>query len=222
MMVQLKVPFVSALIFLLIFGASVAFQVLPPIKFSSILKRKNTFHRLCLHHENSRTTRRMFGFGLLTLTNNFTVQQGDAVVMEQPKENFFEVGVALDVDVAKTRFLEARRTLDELINNYDVISRDGGDNVRRYLGTVGTTSALYGIDKVLKELLSEAEDIVEYSENMEEFVYYLKAADTACYSANFVEFSAAKTKPEKFLNDAKSDCKNMLIYMSNMAVALNL
>ena len=61
-----------------------------------------------------------------------------------------------------------------------------------------------------------------YTENMDDFVYYLRAADTAVYSANFVEFSAAKTKPKKFFDDAKLDCKNILLHMDNMANELNL
>ena len=153
---------------------------------------------------------------------NFSNQKASAVMMEQPKEKFFEIGVTLDVDIAKARFQNARRTVEDLVSNFDSISKEGGDNVRRYLGTVGTTSAMYGIEKVLKNLQNEANDIVAYTENMDDFVYYLRAADTAVYSANFVEFSAAKTKPEKFFDDAKSDCKNILLHMDNMANELNL
>ena len=72
------------------------------------------------------------------------------------------------------------------------------------LGTVGVTSGMYGITKVMKELQDEAEDIVEYVEDMNEFNAFLNQADTACYSANFVEFSAAKTKPEEFYRNAKT------------------
>lgn len=143
-------------------------------------------------------------------------------MMKQPKEKVFEVGVAMGVEGAKARFQDARKTLNYLIDNYDSISKEGGDNVRRYLGIVGTTSAMYGITKVMKELQDEAEDIVEYTENMQDFDYYLRAADTAVYSAIFVEFSAAKTKPEKFFADAKSDCMKMRLYMDNMAAELTL
>ena len=146
----------------------------------------------------------------------------NAVMMEQPKEKVFEVGVAMGVEEAKARFQEARKTLNYMIDNYDDISKEGGDNVRRYLGTVGTTSALYGITKVMKELQDEADDVVQYTENMQDFDYYLRAADTAVYSANFVEFSAAITKPEKFFSDAKSDCLKMRMYMDNMAAELTL
>jgi hypothetical protein len=163
----------------------------------------------------------LFAASLLVIPN-ISIQQASAAMMEQPKEKFFEIGVTLSADIAKARFQDARRTVVDLVNNYDSIIKDGGDNVRRYLGTVGTTSAMYGIEKVLKDLQNEANDIVAYTENMDDFVYYLRAADTAVYSANFVEFSAAKTKPEKFFDDAKSDCKNILLHMDNMANELNL
>lgn len=152
----------------------------------------------------------------------FSSQKASAAMMEQPKDKFFEIGITLSVDVAKARFQDARHTMVDLMKNYDSISKLGGDNVRRYLGTVGTASAMYGIEKVLKDLQNEANDIVVYTENMDDFTYYLRAADTAVYSANFVEFSAAKTKPEKFFDDAKSDCKNLLLHMNNMANELNL
>ena len=145
-----------------------------------------------------------------------------AVMMEQPKDQVFSVGEALGVEKAKARFREARKSLDDLIENYDDISKGGGDAVRRYLGTVGTDSALFGIMRVLKELKSECDDVVEYSESMDEFDYYLRSADTAVYSANFVEYSAAKTKPEKFFADAKADAFKMKMYMDKLAAELSM
>ena len=63
------------------------------------------------------------------------------------------------------------------------INKGSGDNVRSYLGTVGVATLMYGITKVLKELQEQADDIVEYTENMNEFNAYLSAADNACYSS---------------------------------------
>jgi hypothetical protein len=146
----------------------------------------------------------------------------NSVVMEQPKEKVFEAGQAMGIPQAKQRFQEARKTLDYLIVHYDDISKEGGDNVRRYLGTVGTTSPMYGITKVVKELQEESNDAIEFIENASEFDYYLRAADTAVYSANFVEYSAAKTPPSKFFADAKADCIQMKKYMSIMASELGL
>lgn len=147
-----------------------------------------------------------------------------AVMMsnDSPEAKVFTAGQPLGIDFAKERFQLARESLNYLLEHYDEIAAGGGDNVRRYLGTVGTTSGLYGIPKVLKELQDEAADVVEYTENMSDFDYYLRAADTAVYSANFVEYSAAKTRPEKFFADAKADAERMKVYMDNMAAELNL
>jgi hypothetical protein len=135
----------------------------------------------------------------------------------------FKSGEAMDIEEAKARFLKAEKDLQYLVDHYDdVVKSGGGDNVRRYLGTVGLTSAMYGIMKVMKDLQPEALDIVEYTEAMDEFDSSLRAADTACYSANFVEYSAAKTKPEKFFKDALIESKRMLNSMDAMASELNL
>mmetsp|Transcript_20540 Transcript_20540/g.37325 ORF Transcript_20540/g.37325 Transcript_20540/m.37325 type:complete len:229 (-) Transcript_20540:340-1026(-) len=144
-----------------------------------------------------------------------------AVVMVSSDEKVFKAGQAMGTVEALARFQQAQKDLDYLITHFDdVVASGGGDNVRRYLGTVGFTSSLYGISKVLKELQDEADDIVEYTENMNEFDAYLRAADTASYSANFVEFSAAKTKPEAFFKDAFGDVQKMKEYMNNMAAEL--
>jgi len=141
-----------------------------------------------------------------------------AVVENSPSNKIFAAGQALDVDQAKERFVLARQSLRYLIDNFDdVVKNGGGDNVRRYLGTVGTTSGLYGITKVMKALQEEADDVVEYTENMSEFDYALRAADTAAYSANFVEYSAAKTKPEQFFRDAKRETEQMQRCIDAMA-----
>ena len=150
------------------------------------------------------------------------LQPANAVVMSS-EQKVFKAGEPMGVTDALERFQSARKDLQYLIDNYDeIVANGGGDNVRRYLGTVGVTSALYGISKVMKELQEEADDIVEYTENMNEFDAALRAADTACYSANFVEFSAAKTKPEKFFQDALGDIKNMMNKMNNMADELKI
>jgi hypothetical protein len=145
-----------------------------------------------------------------------------AVVSLESNPKIFTPGQALGVQASKERLAQARISLAYLTDNYDTIRAGGGDNVRRYLGTVGTTSGLYGIMKVLKELQKEAEDIVEYTEGMSEFEYSLLGADTAAYSANFVEHSSAKTKPEVFFKDAKREIDNMKVQLDKMVSELNL
>ena len=149
--------------------------------------------------------------------------EAQATIMDASMEEVktFKAGERLEKDVAMERFQKARTDLNYLLEHYDeVVANGGGDNVRRYLGTVGVTSGMYGITKVLKDLQDEADDIVEYTEAMNDFAGYLNAADTSCYSANFVTFSSAKTKPEKFFSDAKSDAIQMQKAMSTMAAQL--
>ena len=65
----------------------------------------------------------------------------------QSSQDVFKVGKDLDEDQAIARFKEGQKSLQYLLDNYDQVCKGGGDNVRRYLGTVGTTSGLWGIGK---------------------------------------------------------------------------
>jgi hypothetical protein len=61
---------------------------------------------------------------------------------------------------AEQRFRTGRESLQYLLDHYDEICEGGGDNVRRYLGTVGVTG-LFGIGKALRVLGEDVDDIVE-------------------------------------------------------------
>lgn len=134
----------------------------------------------------------------------------------------FKPGESMGVDEAKDRFRLARKDVQYLLDNYDEICKGGGDNVRRYLGTVGVASNMYGITKVVKELRTEADDLVDYMETMDEFNAYLYQAEGAAYQSLFVEHSSAKGSPETFLATAKNDVKSMLKYMDELALQLHL
>lgn len=123
---------------------------------------------------------------------------------------------------AKERFKLAVADIDDLLQNYDVISKRGGDNVRLYLGTQGVKSHMYGIMKVLKTLKDEADDIVEYTEAMDSFEAYKNQAEGAAYQSMFVEHSSAKGTPESFLKTAKGDVVNLRKYMGDLAMQLHL
>ena len=120
-------------------------------------------------------------------------------------------------EAALARFTASRDTLNSLLSQYPAISAKGGDEIRRYLGTVGTTSPLLGIRATLKVLQDSAEDIVEYTEAMEDFDRHLASADQEAYSSMFVEFSAAKGKPEDFYDRAKKDVEIMVKQLNIMA-----
>ncbi|KAL3822220.1 hypothetical protein ACHAXA_000660 [Cyclostephanos tholiformis] len=127
-----------------------------------------------------------------------------------------------DASAAKERFRRAIGDVDDLITNYDEITRSGGDNVRLYLGTQGVKSNMYGILKVLSGLREEANDVVEFSEAMNEFEAYLFQADGSAYQSLFAEFSSAKIAPGSLLRMAREDIVNMRKFMGDLAVQLSL
>lgn len=129
-----------------------------------------------------------------------------------------------DTDAAKMRFRRAIRDVDDLLSNYEEITRTGGggDNVRLYLGTQGVKSNMYGILRVLGGLREEAEDMVEYTEAMNEFEAYLFQADGAAYQSLFAEFSSAKIAPGSLMKTARGDIVNMRKFMGDLAAQLNL
>jgi len=53
-----------------------------------------------------------------------------------------------DAEEAKNRFQLAMQDIDNLLNNYNILTKSGGDNVRLYLGTQGLKSNMCGILKV--------------------------------------------------------------------------
>ena len=87
------------------------------------------------------------------------------------------------------------KTLDELLTNWDKIATDG-DNVRRYLGTVGVTSPLFkirgGLRGVLKATdLPDAFDAVAFAEASERFLAELQDAEGDAYGAQFADYSTS-------------------------------
>ena len=137
-------------------------------------------------------------------------------------QKVFEVGKDLTLDEAKARFKEGQESLDYLLKNYDEICEGGGDNVRRYLGTVGTTSGLYGIAKVMKILQAEADDIVEYTEIMNEVNSALVGADGSAYMAIFTGTSTSGVPESKYYADAKIEIKRAIASMQELAKQVNI
>ena len=87
-----------------------------------------------------------------------------------------------------------------------VAAEEGGDGIRRVLGTVGTTSAVYLIEPAFRLLFQADESLpMEYIEGVENIMLRLQWADGEAYSANFITFSSAKGKPEDFYGRAKEN-----------------
>jgi hypothetical protein len=146
-----------------------------------------------------------------------------ALIVVAPNVATTAAATAEDIDPNKERFIAARKDLRDLIDNYsDITSKGGGDSVRNILGTQGVNSNMFGIQKLLKLLKFDADDIVEYTETMDEFNAYYYQADGAAYQSMFVEHSSARSTKESCLITAKGDLLQMDKLMNQLAVQLNL
>lgn len=104
----------------------------------------------------------------ILLINQGHINVANAATMEN-SQKVFVAGKELTIEQAKERIVKGQESLVYLIDHFEeIVDGGGGDNVRRYLGTVGTTSGMYGISRVMKQLQDEADDIVEYTETMNE------------------------------------------------------
>ena len=111
--------------------------------------------------------------------------------------------MALSSDAAAAQWKAAARTIDNLLSNWDSISKGGGDAIRTQLGTQGITSPLFQIDKALKVLRDSAEDLVEFTEMTDEFLLNLSRADSMAYSANFAGGSGKPTPPAVYIEKSR-------------------
>lgn len=110
-------------------------------------------------------------------------------------------------DAALTQWKASVATIDNLYNNWETISKQGGDAIRKELGTAnfGTeTSPLFQIDKAFKVLREDPNvDLIEFAEEAEEFAKALVRADTMAYSSNFAGGSGKPTPPQVYIDKAK-------------------
>ena len=160
----------------------------------------------------------------LLISSTSSIQPAAATLMDatQDEAKTFSPGTKLSVEEGKKRFGASRKDVQYLLDNYDTICEGGGDAVRRYLGTVGVSSNMYGITKVVKDLRDEADDLVEFTETLNEFEAYLYQAEGAAYQSLFVEHSSAKGTPATFLATAKKDIQKMQSFMDDLAKQLQI
>ena len=86
--------------------------------------------------------------------------------------------LAISVDDARSQWAAACKATDRLLSDWDTLSSGGGDAVRRELGTVGTSSPLFQLNKAVRVLQEEASDPIEWGENSEELLLSLGRADS--------------------------------------------
>jgi hypothetical protein len=128
----------------------------------------------------------------------------------------------LTQDQAKQRFKQGLESLGYLIQHFDEIAEGGGDNIRRYLGTVGVSSGLWGISKVMTTLKPLSDDIVEYTELQTEVEAAIRGADSSAYMSIFVTTSPSTIPQSKYLEDTLREAKQAKKCMDEMAEDLGL
>ena len=112
--------------------------------------------------------------------------------------------LAISVDDARSQWAAACQATDRLLSDWDTLS-SGGDAVRRELGTVGTSSPLFQLNKAVRVLQDEASDPIEWGENLEELLLSLGRADSMAYSSNFAGGSGKQSEVSKDAMLAKAE-----------------
>ncbi len=125
----------------------------------------------------------------------------------------------LTVEEAEDKFRRGYKTINYLLDHYDEICEGGGDNVRRYLGTIVSNppSELVGIGKTMVALEDKADDFIEYKETSEEVIKSINQADGSAYMAIFVTTSTSYTPPKKYFDDGKIEVKRCKAAMEQVA-----
>jgi len=105
---------------------------------------------------------------------------------------------------AKVQIAAGYAALGDLLGDFaGVTEREGGDGVRRVLGTVGQSSPVYRIEVAFRALTDDSAEPPEYIEGLEEVMRNLQDADSQAYSANFIAFSSAKGTPAQYFARSK-------------------
>jgi hypothetical protein len=169
-------------------------------------------------NDHSRRGAVAFLAGQLTLA--IPIRGCRAVVMENT-QTVFKAGQPLTMDEAVERLKKGRKDIQYLLDHYDEVCAGGGDNVRRYLGTVGITSGLFGISKVMNTLSERADDFVEFTEVANEVNKSIQLADGSAYMAIFVTTSTSQTPPSKYFGDAKIEIKRCIKALDELAALVD-
>ena len=130
----------------------------------------------------------------------------------------------LTVEEAEAQFQEGYKTINYvLLDNYSQVCEGGGDNVRRYLGTIisNPPSALVGISKSTTALEDRADDFIEYKEMSNEVITSINQADGSAYMSIFVNTSTSYTPPQKYFDDAKIEVKRCKKAMKELAAMVD-
>jgi hypothetical protein len=136
------------------------------------------------------------------------------VATARPKVASAAAAAALSPAGALSQWKASVTTIDRLLENWDAITKGGGDAIRKELGTAnfGTeTSPLFQIDKAFKVLREgdDVADLIEFTEQSEEFSSALARADTMAYSANFTGGSGKPTPPQVYIDKSRKEVEGL-------------
>ena len=121
--------------------------------------------------------------------------------------------LAADVDAAQQQIAASLVAVDDLLARYDDITAEqGGDGIRRVLGTIVSAngkqnSPLWRVDRAAKLIAAESSDENGF-ELLEELMGNIAGADGDAYSSIFVP-TGGGTNTEFWLKKAKLEIKNV-------------
>jgi len=140
-----------------------------------------------------------------------------------PHQKCYATAGGITAESARQQWRESVAVLDELLQNWKTdewaAEVGGGDRIRTKLGTLGTSSSLYQIEKALKALRDSefVADFVEFQETTDEFMGALFRADSLASSSNNKTGSGKQTPPAVFLEQSKME----VVEMQRLAKKLN-
>jgi hypothetical protein len=128
----------------------------------------------------------------------------------------------LTQDTARTQWNSSVTTINSLLKNWDNVG--GGDAIRKELGTANFGSGispLYQIEKAFKIIRDDDNvDLVEFTEQSEDFLACLARADTMAYSANFAGGSGKPTPPQVYIDKARKEVEALQTIAKSISALL--
>jgi len=160
-------------------------------------------------HSKSCDDRRQFLGGIARMASAAAVSTAVILPTQQSIAAIESSGIS--ADSARKQWKDAALALDNLIQDWPTFAAKGGDGIRGVLGTQGTSSPLFQIDKAFRALRDSdyVEDFVEFQEIAEEFGLALARADSMAYSANFAGGSGKPTPPAVYIEKSKTEVVEM-------------
>ncbi|CAH0365761.1 unnamed protein product [Pelagomonas calceolata] len=131
----------------------------------------------------------------------------------------------------RDQWIAAQKEIDSILADWPIAG--GGDGIRRRIGTVGTTSPLFDIEKTCPETLTDsftagrkliptADDPVAFAEALEEFASGIARVDGMAYSSNFAGGSGkpSENSATRYIERSKDELVALKKDVAKMNAAL--